>query len=257
MRLITIRNKDDSEDPDAYWRRRFFILGGGLAVLMLLAWVFGGGGPSKQSARTAAVRASMAAREASTPLPAAALGSPSPLPSASATPSPSLSATASGKQSGPASATASGKPGAPASPSQSSPAKGAGGSSGKCANGIVLSLFSSQQDYRPSQEPRFSVYAVSTSSSGCQMPYGPGAVRVVVTRHGRVVWDSSACVTSGKPGTVDFAQGVPQEVTLRWNRKASSPACAGSLSPDGSGTFQAVASADGHSSLVRMFRLLS
>jgi hypothetical protein len=253
MRLITICNQDDSEDPDAYWRRRFFILGGGLAVLMLLAWVFGGGGPSKQSARTAAVRASMAAREASTPLPTAALGSPSPLPSASVTPPHSPSATAPGKQS----ESASGKPGASASPSQSSPAKGAGGSSGKCANGIVLSLFSSQQVYRPSQEPRFSVYAVSTSSSGCQMPYGPGAVRVVVTRHGRMVWDSSACEMSGKPGTVDFAQGVPQEVTVRWNRKASSQACAGSLSSGGSGTFQAVASADGHSSLVRTFRLLS
>jgi hypothetical protein len=57
--------------------------------------------------------------------------------------------------------------------------------------------------------------------------------------------------------TVQFRLGVPQALTIRWNRQAAGPSgCAGSLAAGASGTFDAVAVAAGQSSQVRAFRLL-
>lgn len=231
---------DSDSNADAYWRRRFIILGGGLAALAVVAWLFSGG-PGPRAAQTAAARASMAARDSRTQLPAAAYGTPSPggtprpsAPSASGTLSPSAS------------------PGAAASG-----AAAASGRRGHCPSGsIVLSLFTSQASYATAQEPRFTVYAVSTAASACELTYGTAAVRVIVTRHGHVVWDSAACKLRGATaGKVLFRQGVPQVTTLSWNRKAANPGCAGSLPRGSQGTLDAVALADGRSSPVRTFRL--
>ncbi|HEX6451154.1 MAG TPA: hypothetical protein VF060_17015 [Trebonia sp.] len=245
MRRITNRGRGDPGDPDAYWRRRFFILGGGLAVLMLLAWLFGSGGPSRQASQAAAAHASMAARQTRESLPSAAYGTPygaRPSQSASTTPFPSISDSPtnlpSPSASGAARASGAGRPCPPAS--------------------IVLSLFTSQPSYQPEEQPTFDVYAVSTSASACQLRYGPAAVRVVATRQGKVVWDSAACQTTRQTARmVNLAPGVPQEVELAWNRQAAARSCAGSLPPDEWGIFQAVAQADGHSSPIRSFKLVS
>jgi len=120
---------------------------------------------------------------------------------------------------------------------------------------IVLSLLTSQASYTQSARPQFDVYAVSTASSPCQMAYGAGSVRVVVTRNGQVVWDSRSC---GSPAatTVQFQRGVPQLLTITWNREATSPSgCAGSLAKGATGTFDAVALTAGQSSPVRTFTL--
>ncbi|MBO0821200.1 MAG: hypothetical protein J2P26_10150 [Nocardiopsaceae bacterium] len=273
MRKITMRTNGGPGDPEVYWRRRFFILGGGLTVLMVLAWLFGGGsGPGKQQSHTAAVQASVAARQAQGALPSAAYGGPygarpsasgsgSPSPSASGSASPSASGTPSPSRSasGSASASASGKASASPSPkaSRTSGAKGKSGAAKRCpAGSVVLTVVTSRSAYRSGEQPKFSVYAVSTSASGCQLKYGPGAVRVVVTRHGKVVWNSAACKAARRGArTVRLAQGVPQEVALSWNRKSGS--CAGTRSHGSSGTFEAVASADGFTSPSRSFKLLS
>jgi hypothetical protein len=122
---------------------------------------------------------------------------------------------------------------------------------------VVLTVVTSQSAYRSGEQPKFSVYAVSTSASGCRLRYGPGAVRLVVTRHGKVVWNSAACQAAHQGArTVRLDQGVPQEVALSWDRKASGRSCAGTLSHGSSGTFEAAASADGFSSPSRSFKLL-
>jgi hypothetical protein len=247
---MAFRGHGPPDDPDAYWRRRFFILGGGFAVLMLAAWLFGSSGPSRQASQTAAARASTAAREAQGSLPSAAYGTPyqaRPPLSASATPSPSPTGGAVGAPSP--------SPSASASASASAKASAAGK---QCpAGSVVLSLFTSQPDYRPAEQPTFNVYAVSTSPAACQLKYGSAAVRVLVTRRGKVVWDSTACkATSQGARTVHLTPGVPQVVTLSWNRKASSQSCAGALSSGQWGTFQVVAQVDGHASTVRSFQLL-
>jgi hypothetical protein len=244
-----------AREPNAYWRRRFFILGGGAAVLGLCAWLFPGGHPAP--ARTSATaQASMAAVDRRGELPQAAYGSswPSPTPkqTASASPIASPSATGAGLRK------AASRTYPHASPSASPTSSGSGSSAKgpRCApSDIVLSLFTGQSSYGQDALPTFDVYAVSTSSAGCTLNYGPGSVQLVVTRHGRVVWDSSACKPPAA-ATVRFTLGVPQVLSITWNRRATGPAgCAGTLPAGSSGTFQAVALTDGQSSPVRSFTL--
>ncbi len=242
MRWDGNRRSGRPADPSAYWRRRFFILGGGLAVLAVLAWQFTGKGPS--AGTPAADGSSMAALRAGETLPSAAYGSPAAAPSLT-TPAESPPATA-----------------PPATPSVKQPSATASTSAGaagpSCAPGaIVLSLFTTQASYGRAAQPQFHVYAVSTASRPCQLPYGAGSVRVVVTRHGQVVWDSSACKpAAAKP--VQFQLGVPQLLTVSWDRQATGPSgCAGSLPAGATGTFDAVAQTAGQSSHVRTFTLVS
>ena len=119
----------------------------------------------------------------------------------------------------------------------------------------MLSLFTGQPSYGQGASPTFDVYAVSTSSAACTLSYGPGSVQVVVTSRGRVVWDSAACKPPAA-AAVRFTLGVPQVLSIIWNRHASEPAgCAGTLPAGDSGTFDAVAMTDGQSSPVRSFTL--
>ena len=245
MRLKFNRNNTRSANPGAYWRRRFFILVGGLALLALLAWLFPARHSGPAAGVSAAARASMAALQSQDALPPAAYGNawpvPSPKPSATATPKPAAKASA--------------KPTTSASPRPTTSASTAGIAPCKSAD-IVLSLFTGQASYSQDARPQFNVYAVSTAASQCQMAYGAGSVRVIVTRNGEVVWDSTEC----KPPTtktVRFQRGVPQLLTVSWNRRATSPSgCAGSLPAGAWGTFRAVAMITGQTSPVRTFTLL-
>ena len=80
-------------------------------------------------------------------------------------------------------------------------------------------------------------------------------MHVVVTRNGRVVWDSDSCKPPAAP-SVRFTLGVPQVLSITWNRQAKEPAgCAGALPAGGGGTFDAVALTYGQSSPVRSFTL--
>ena len=142
-------------------------------------------------------------------------------------------------------------------PEPDTPSASAGAVKGpRCApSDIVLSLFTGQPSYGQGASPEFDVYAVSTSSAACALSYGPGSVQVVVTRQGRVVWDSAACKLSGA-AAVRFTLGVPQVLSIAWNRQAKLPSgCAGTLPAGASGTFDAVALTDGQSSPVRSFTL--
>jgi len=245
MRLKVNRNKTRSATPDAYWRRRFFILAGGLALLALLAWLLPGRHPGPSAGVSAGARASMAALQSQDALPSAAYGSawpvPSPKPSATATPKPAAKASA--------------KPRTSASPRPTTSASA--GAIAPCKPGdIVLSLFTSQASYSQNAQPQFNAYAVSTAASQCQMAYGAGSVRVIVTKNGQVVWDSAGCKPPAAK-TVRFQRGVPQLLTISWNRHATSPSgCAGSLPAGAWGTFQAVAMITGQTSPVRTFALL-
>jgi len=243
----------DLDRDRAFWRRRFLILCGGVVALGVCAWMFPGA--HQPSARTvAATRASMAALARHQALPTAAYGNTWPAPKAvtmptvepaPATATPTASAKPSAARNAKKKAGAAHHPSAAASPS-----------GGACAPAdIVLSLFTGEPSYPRGARPRFSIYAVSTSSTACTLPYGPGSVQVVVTWHGQVVWDSAACKPSpAKP--VRFTLGVPQVLAMAWNPRAAEPAgCAGSLPARASGTLDAVAMSDGQSSPVRAFKL--
>jgi hypothetical protein len=235
----------DLDDDRARWRRRVFILCGGIVALGACAWLIPGvHQPSAHE--VAATRASMAALAKQQALPTVAYGSPWHEPSKPAA-----------SPASPAASPASPAAPAPSAASHPSPAPAAsGGAAGACAPAdIVLSLVTSQPSYAKGARPTFSVYAVSTSAAPCTLPYGAGAVHVIVTQHGHVVWDSSACKPSAaKP--VQFTRGVPQMLTMVWNPKAADPAgCAGSLPAGTQGTLDAVAMSNGQSSPVHAFKL--
>jgi len=243
------------EDPNAYWRRRFIILAGGIAALGLCVWLFPGGRPAPAHP-SAGSSASMAALARGDALPSQAYGTAwrglaTKKPSV-ATPSPSPSPSASEGRSA-------------AAKTKKAIKKHRGGGAGPAVNAsggprcapsdIVLSLFTSQPSYAQGELPSFSVYAVSTSARTCTLSYGPGSVHIVVTKHGRVVWDSDACKPPAAP-RARFTLGVPQVLTMPWNRRAASPSgCGGSLPADAGGTFDAVAMTVGQTSPVRSFKL--
>lgn len=238
-------------DPNAYWRRRFFILGGGIAVVGLCVWLFPGAHQATPRA-SATARASMAALDKRQQLPAAAYGGtwPGPAPKKTATPTPAATPAKTADRRKTATRTyPTGRPSP--TPSASSAAKGP-----RCAPAnIVLSLFTGQPSYGRDASPKFDLYAVSTSAAACTLSYGPGSVQVVVTRRGRVVWDSAACKPPAA-AAVRFTLGVPQVLSITWNRQASGPSgCAGTLPAGTTGTFDAVALTDGQSSPVRSFTL--
>ena len=253
-------------DPNAYWRRRFFILGGGIVVVGLCVWLFPGADHATAHT-TATAKASMAALEHRGTLPSAAYGSPWPGPTPKKATEPTVVATASAKPSAKPSASSADRrkagtgyhPAASPSPSPtpSTSASSAAEAKGpRCApSDIVLSLFTGQPSYGQGASPKFDVYAVSTSAAACTLSYGPGSVQVVVTRRGRVVWDSAACKPPAA-AAVRFTLGVPQVLSITWNRRASGPSgCAGTLPAGASGTYDAVALTDGQSSPVRSFTL--
>ena len=247
---------DEGWDPGkdrAFWRRRFFILCAGVIALGVCAWMFPGA--HQPSARTAAAtRASVAALASRQALPPAAYGSAWPGPKSIGGPTATASSpspTASAKL-----AKAADKANKVSTSYHPSPvASASGGARGACAPAdIVLSLFTGESSYPRGAQPKFSVYAVSTTAAACTMPYGAGSVQVVVTWHGHVVWDSAACKPpAAKP--VRFTLGVPQELTMIWNPKAVRPAgCAGSPPAGAAGTLDAVAMSDGQSSPVHTFK---
>ena len=245
----------DLTDHGAYWRRRFFILCAGMVALGVCAWLL----PGARQARgtSAAARESMAAAATRQSLPPAAYGpawaSPAPSPSPSPSPSPADSAKLAEKTKRLQKIGTSYHPRTAGSPAASTPG---GTAAAACAPAdIVLSLFTSQASYDQRARPRFNVYAVSTAVAGCTLTYGSGAVHVIVTSQGHVVWNSAACdPPAAKP--VRFTLGVPQLLTVTWNRKATKPAgCAGSLPPGFTGTLRAVVMSHGQSSPVRAFKI--
>jgi hypothetical protein len=258
-------------DDRAYWRRRFFILCAGVVALGVGAWLLPGvHQPSKHEAAAAAASVdALTKREA---LPSAANGPAWPGPSSTpnayptaATNSPSPTQSASPMQSVTPTATATATategstayhPKSTASASASPAASPSGTKAGACVPAdIVLSLFTSKPSYAKGAHPSFSVYAVSTSAAPCTMTYGAGAVQVVVTQRGHVVWNSAACKPTPAQA-VQFTRGVPQLLTIVWNPTVKQPAgCAGSLPTGSAATLDAVALSQGQSSPVRSFQL--
>jgi hypothetical protein len=247
----------DLTDHGAYWRRRFLILCAGVVALGVCAWLLPG---ARQAHRTsAAARESVAAAATRQSLPPAAYGpawssrAPSPSPS----PSPADSAKLAEKTKNLPTISTSYHPRTAGSPAASTATSTADGNAGAaCAPAdVVLSMFTSQASYDQKAQPRFNVYAVSTAATGCTLTFGSGAVQVIVTSQGHGVWDSAACdPPAAKP--VRLTLGVPQLLTVTWNRKAARPAgCAGSLPAGFTGTLRAVALSHGQSSPVRTFKI--
>jgi hypothetical protein len=263
----------DDEDPNGYWQRRVIILAVGLVILGLLAWALSGSGGSKPTA--AARQSALGQVRAANALPAAAYASSPAVPVPGVVAAPSFG---SGSPGVPGSAGAFGSPGSPgASASPTTPGTGTSGASGKpakakkpakvrsrvpqprpgasCpAGSVVMTLFTGKPSYARGERPVFEVYAVSTEPVECVFRFGAGAVHVLITQHGRVVWNSAECM----PTTIRrtrMVRGVPVQMSVAWNRRAGY-GCRGWLPAHDSGRFTAVARAGGQSSPATTFELV-
>jgi hypothetical protein len=274
------RDDNDTDQPDAYWRRRVITLVAGLALLGVLAWAFSGSGG--KTPRPVA----KASSPGTTITPEAAYGSASSTPPFLASPSASAGGAAGalggglsgqaaglprpavGSGAGTGSSQASGKRGtgktpgsrpatkaatkAPASvPSQASVLPGGG-----CApSAVVLSLFTSRPEYSGKQDPQFSIYAVSTASQACTFAVSPGKLQVIVMSAGRIIWDSTDCAKGLSTQSQKLKRGVPVQESVTWNRSVSLPGCVTLASSARVGTYQVQARSGGVSSPVRTFKL--
>jgi hypothetical protein len=224
----------------------------GLGLIGLLAWAFAGGGgkpptapqagssgtyrlapAAAASGREAASRSASASRHA-------AASSTSARPLISGLPSPSATPAAS--------------PGGSASAGledgQLTPA-------GLCAPGtVVLSVFSARPSYTGGQDPKFAVYAVSTSAGVCTFKLGPGRLHLEVMSSGRVIWDSADCARSDSTWTARLSRGIPVLESITWNRTITLPGCVTLASSARAGAYQAQAWTASVSSEVLSFRLV-
>ncbi len=216
----------------------------GLGLIGLLVWAFAGGGggkpatPPTGSSQTYRVLPAAASRIAATASRAAAT-SASDRTGASGLPSPS--------------ATPAAGPGAAASAGQLA---GQATSGGPCAPGtVVLSVFSTRASYSGGQDPRFSVYAVSTAPLPCTFELGPGTLHLEVMSSGRIIWDSGDCARSADTWAARLSRGVPALESITWNRAITLPGCVTLASSVRAGTYQAQASTASLSSALLSFTI--
>jgi hypothetical protein len=103
----------------------------------------------------------------------------------------------------------------------------------------VVSLVPGQESYSPGELPQFSVDVVSTSRATCTFNVGASHVALVI-RSGTVrVWSSADCVQGAGNLVSDLQRGVPTELSISWNRQASSPGCPATSEHMPAGTYTA------------------
>ncbi len=109
---------------------------------------------------------------------------------------------------------------------------------------IVLSLSAAQVDFGRGQEPGFSLSVVSTQPADCSFNVGPGHLALVIKEGPARVWSSADCVSGTGNLVAALRRGVPTVVSIGWNRRTSSPGCAGPVREVPAGTYTGYA-ADG------------
>lgn len=249
------RNRNDQADgADVYWRRRFFALAAGLSVLGVLVWALSGMTGGHQSPGTAdggngsgngqAPAAYRSPVSGAAPSPTAATTGGASTSSSAATPgatpaaSGAMPASAYGRERTSGAATPAGSTGAVTTGTQASTA----GNGGRCPSGdVVLSLTTATTSYTAHRAPMFHVDVVSTDSATCSYDIGPAALTMTVRSKTGVAWRSNACARKPTAKTVKLHRGVPDMVTISWNRTLSVDGCGKGAATARPGSYQAVA----------------
>jgi hypothetical protein len=105
----------------------------------------------------------------------------------------------------------------------------------------VLSLSASQIRFGPSQQPNFGVSVVSTQPIDCSFNVGPGHLALVIKEGPATIWSSADCVKGSGNLVTALRRGVPTVVAFGWNKKTSSPGCAGPVQSVPVGSYTAYA----------------
>jgi hypothetical protein len=233
-----------------YWRRRFVALLIGLAVLALVAWAFSGavggsGAPAGASDGSAQSGAGQQANGGAGQAGAGQAGTGQ------------AGAGQAGTGHGGTGHSGAGHGGTGGTGSTASHKAGAGAASDRhgkrtrvsrprpCPSGdVVLSLFTSQENYTVGQMPQFDVNVVATADQTCTFNVGARHVALIIRAGSVRVWGSADCVQGAGNLVSDLQRGVPTVLPISWNRQASSPGCPNTSSQMRAGTYSA-AVADG------------
>jgi hypothetical protein len=216
-----------SRGPQAatYWRRRFVALLTGLTVLALITWAFSGamGGGNDSSAGTAGHAGTGAGSQH---------GGGSGQGGGHGTTAGQAAAGGTGTRTHGDTA-ASGRHGSRAAYGHPHP----------CPPGaVVLSLFSSQENYGTGQLPQFNVDVVATARQTCTFNVGARHVALIIRAGSVRVWSSADCVQGAGNLVSDLQRGVPTVLPISWNRQASAPGCPAGTSRMPAGTYTATVS---------------
>ena len=212
-----------------YWRRRVMVLAIGIGLLCTVGWTVNGVLTDSSSAGQA-TPPKAAGTTGSAPAP-----SSPPAPTHSpAPPSPSPSPTPSRHHS--------------AVPAQAS------GRAAACAPATVtLRLSTPQSWYQSGTTPRFTVRAVATGSQPCRFNMGTRFVSVIVAAGNRPLWSSADCPQGRGSRPAVLTTDRPGVLHVSWDRRTSSPGCAGSQRLVRPGEYQVTAVAGRlHSSTVNV-----
>jgi hypothetical protein len=106
---------------------------------------------------------------------------------------------------------------------------------------VTLSLSSPQYWYQQGSTPRFTVRAVSSQPRPCRFNMGTASVAVVVAYGSQRIWSSADCATGARSRETVLTSGTPAVLRLSWDRRTSSPGCAGTGQPVRSGEYSATA----------------
>jgi hypothetical protein len=227
-------------EPDTYWRRRVFALAAGLGILGLLAWACSGALSGAQAPRQTSVTSSPAAAQSAAGNQSGAGSQSVGSPSAAAASGKAAGSGAGGRASGSPTASPTATPTSTARHNRNAHVTPARRPGSACAPAdVVVSLFTSQQTYRPAAPPQFTVAVVNTGRPTCAFAVDARSLRLVV-KSGQVrVWSPADCTRGTVTEVARLPRGVPYVTYLSWNRIRSSPHCPSSRLTAAPGTYTA------------------
>jgi hypothetical protein len=125
-----------------------------------------------------------------------------------------------------------------------------------CAeHAIVLSLFTGQTDFGPSQSPAFDINVVSTQQPECSFNVGSQHIALVIKEGPARIWSSADCAAGTTGLVAALKRGVPTVLTINWDRTTSAPGCSSRAAQVPAGVYTATAVDGDLSSMPVTFRL--
>lgn len=126
------------------------------------------------------------------------------------------------------------------------------------SSSVQLQLRADKKTYEKGEQPKFELIAVNSAGSACKLDFAPTAAVLTIKDGDDRVWSSKDCPWTDDPILLRVPADGEMSRSITWDRKPSEPECAKpEKSGVGSGTFEAVVSADGLPSDSAEFKLES
>ncbi|WP_344977492.1 hypothetical protein [Salinactinospora qingdaonensis] len=223
--------------PETYWKRRVFVLAGILVVVALIAYACSVSGSSSDDGNRAA-NVDPSPDSSTSPE-----NSPAPTISVPSSSSDESSADGGGNGGG---AGAGGGGSGSAGGSEGGGGSGSGGDAAAAADDgeeipapqqpedpcrpedVVVTVSLDQDDYAAGEQPVITLDVVNTAKQTCTVDLGPAAMEVRITSGPDRIFSTADCQEQTKSSgsrETQLRYGVPETVTITWDRKRSWEDC--------------------------------